>query len=119
MTFNTTVREAREGVPHPVSENIFQDQNNQAEWRPEVYRSRQHDVIEPYYGWQFPKDTARKSNFTTTSNRSLETRDRFDVLEGTGGNILEERKRNVVPGEHSYAEAVFFIQFHFFSFLLI
>ena len=90
--------ETRKGVPHPVPENIFQYQNNQAEWRPEVYRSRQHDVIEPYYGWQFPKETARKSNFATTCSR-LETRNRFDVLECTGDNNLEERKRNVVPGE--------------------
>ena len=94
--------EVREGVPHPVSESIFQDHNNQ---RLEVYRSRQRDVGVPYYGWQFLKETARKSNFTTTSSRSLEKRNRFDVLECTGDIILEERKRIVIPGEHTYAEA--------------
>ena len=93
-------------VPHLASENIFQDKNNQAAWRPEVYRSRQHDVTEPYFGWQVPKETSRKSNFTTTSSRPLETRNRFSVFELTGENIMEERKRNVVPGEHTYAEAL-------------
>ena len=98
--------EARERVPHPMPENIFQGQNNQAEWRPEVYRSRQHDVIDPYYGWQFPKETARKSNFTTTSSRPLETRNRFSLLECSRDNNLEGRERNVVPGKHTYAEAI-------------
>ena len=98
--------EPREGVPHPASENIFQDKNNQAAWRPEVYRSRQHDITEPYFGWQVPKETSRKSNFTTTSSRPLKTRNRFSVFELTEDNILEERKRNVVHGEHTYAEAL-------------
>ena len=88
----------RSWFSHELHDNHGQQQT--------LERPNQRDVTEASQGWQIPREVAYKSNLRRKVSEPVEIRNRFSALQHATYTNSKEMKRNVVPGEYTYAQAI-------------